>query len=70
MSNLRSEIHKKEISLIFGFNLPNFTSLKNFTFVENSGEIGSQFKFRDVLFYFHLKFWNTNSIGIPARSLL
>ena len=26
--------------------------------------------FRDVLFEFHLKFWNTASIGIPARSLL
>ena len=25
---------------------------------------------RDVLFEFHLKFWNTASIGIPARSLL
>ena len=24
----------------------------------------------DVLFEFHLKFWNTTSIGIPARSLL
>ena len=27
-------------------------------------------KTRDVLFKFHLKFWNTTSIGIPARSLL
>ena len=25
---------------------------------------------RDVLFEFHLKFWNTSSIGIPVRSLL
>ena len=25
---------------------------------------------RGVLFEFHLKFWNTASIGIPARSLL
>ena len=25
---------------------------------------------RDVLIEFHLKFWNTASIGIPARSLL
>ena len=25
---------------------------------------------RDVLFEFHLKFWNTASIGIPDRSLL
>ena len=25
---------------------------------------------RDVLFEFHLKFWNTASIGIPATSLL
>ena len=25
---------------------------------------------RDVLFEFHLKFWNTGSIGIPVRSLL
>ena len=25
---------------------------------------------RDVLFEFHLKFWNTASIGIPAVSLL
>ena len=26
---------------------------------------------RDILFEFHLKFWNTpTSIGIPARSLL
>ena len=25
--------------------------------------------YRDVLFEFHLKFWNTASIGIPARSL-
>ena len=24
---------------------------------------------RDVLFKFHLKFWNTASIGITARSL-
>ena len=24
---------------------------------------------RDVLFEFHLKFWNTASIGIPVRSL-
>ena len=24
----------------------------------------------DVLFEFHLKFWNTTSIGIPVRSLL
>ena len=24
---------------------------------------------RDVSFEFHLKFWNTVSIGIPARSL-
>ena len=23
---------------------------------------------RGVLFVFHLKFWNTNSIGIPVRS--
>ena len=28
------------------------------------------FIIRDVLFEFHLKFWNTASIGIPARSLL
>ena len=27
-------------------------------------------KGRVVLFEFHLKFWNTASIGIPARSLL
>ena len=27
-------------------------------------------KCRDVLFEFYLKFWNTGSIGIPARSLL
>ena len=27
-------------------------------------------KNRVVLFEFHLKFWYTNSIGIPARSLL
>ena len=26
--------------------------------------------FRDVLFEFHLKFWNTASIVIPVRSLL
>ena len=26
--------------------------------------------YRDVLFEFHLKFWNTASIGIPVRSLL
>ena len=25
---------------------------------------------REVLFEFHLKFWNTASIGIPVRSLL
>ena len=25
---------------------------------------------RDVLFEFHLKFWNSASIGIPVRSLL
>ena len=25
---------------------------------------------RDVLFEFHLKFWNTTSIGIPVRSLI
>ena len=25
---------------------------------------------RDVSIEFHLKFWNTNSIGIPVRSLL
>ena len=25
---------------------------------------------RDALFEFHLKFWNTASIGIPVRSLL
>ena len=25
---------------------------------------------RGVLFEFHLKFWNTASIGFPARSLL
>ena len=25
---------------------------------------------RDVLFEFHLKFWNTAIIGIPVRSLL
>ena len=25
---------------------------------------------RDVLFEFHLKFWNTASVGIPVRSLL
>ena len=24
---------------------------------------------RDVLFKFHLQFWNTNSIGIPVRSM-
>ena len=24
---------------------------------------------RDVLFEFHLKFWNTSSIGIPVRFL-
>ena len=28
------------------------------------------FENRVVLFEFHLKFWYTNSIGIPARSLL
>ena len=28
------------------------------------------YKIRDVLFEFHLKFWNTASIGIPVRSLL
>ena len=27
-------------------------------------------KYRGVLFEFHLKFWNTASIGIPAISLL
>ena len=26
--------------------------------------------YRDVLFEYHLKFWNTASISIPARSLL
>ena len=26
--------------------------------------------YRDVLFEFHLKFWNTACIGIPARNLL
>ena len=25
---------------------------------------------RVVLFEFHLKFWNTDSVGIPVRSLL
>ena len=30
----------------------------------------SVLKNRDVLFEFHLKFLNTASIGIPARSLL
>ena len=25
---------------------------------------------RNVVFEFHLKFWNTGSIGIPVRSLL
>ena len=29
-----------------------------------------QFLNRDVLFEFHLKFWNTACIGIPVRSLL
>ena len=28
------------------------------------------FKHRNVLFEFHLKFWNTASISIPARCLL
>ena len=28
------------------------------------------FEISNVLFEFHLKFWNTTSIGIPARSLL
>ena len=28
------------------------------------------FESRDVLFEFHLKYWNTASIDIPARSLL
>ena len=27
-------------------------------------------KSRDILFEFHLKIWNTASIGIPVRSLL
>ena len=26
--------------------------------------------FRDVLFEFHLKFWNTARVSIPSRSLL
>ena len=26
--------------------------------------------YRDVLFEFHLKFWNNASIGIPVKSLL
>ena len=30
----------------------------------------SQKEYRDVLFEFHLKLWNTASIGIPVRSLL
>ena len=29
-----------------------------------------EFLTRNVLFEFHLKFWNTTSIGIPVRSLL
>ena len=32
---------------------------------------GNVFLFhRDVLFEFHLKFWNTTSIDVPVRSLL
>ena len=30
--------------------------------------VGPLKKCRDVLFEFHLKFWNTTSIGIPVRS--
>ena len=41
--------------------LPNF---------EVSGLGKPSKKSRGVLFEFHLKFWNTASIGIPARSLL
>ena len=32
--------------------------------------IAEKLKHRDVLFEFHLKFWNTVSICIPVRSLL
>ena len=39
--------------------LPNF---------EVSGLGKPSKKSRGVLFEFHLKFWNTNSIGIPVRS--
>ena len=41
--------------------------------VSNGGDVlrGRIFEFsiRDVLFEFHLKFWNTASICIPLRSL-
>ena len=40
---------------------------------DNKIEKGNRYKIqysRDVLFEFHLKFWNTASIVIPVRSLL
>ena len=40
---------------------------------DESGIFGNwkdAFAARDVLFEYHLKFWNTASVGIPVRSLL
>ena len=50
------------------------TSIIKISEVWLSSEIGGVWNFekklyRDVLFEFHLKFWNTASIGIPDRLL-
>ena len=47
----------------------------NFSFFHTEDNKGDNSTFsiphfyRGVLFEFHLKFWNTDSIGIPVRSL-
>ena len=52
------------------------TSIVKISEVWLSSEIGGGFEiskkklYRDVLFEFHFKFWNTASNGIPVRSLL
>ena len=52
------------------------TSIVKISEVWLSSEIGGGFEiskkklYRDVLFEFHFKFWNTASNGIPVRRLL
>ena len=68
----RQSRHTVEVKLPLDFRMRFDVNLKIMISMGNHNvctELDNKI-YRDVLFEFHLKFWNTTSIGIPVRSLL